>query len=42
MVKYGKLEHGFAVTSTVIPYTSHLGHEGNDVPTFWLLLSAFM
>ena len=33
-----KFEHGLRMIHAGIPYTLPLGHEDNDVPTFWLLL----
>ena len=32
-----KLEHRFRMILAGIPYTFLCGHQGNDVPTFWLL-----
>ena len=35
-----KLEHGFRMINVGIRYTLPSGHDDNDVPTFWLLLSS--
>ena len=33
-----KLEHGKRMLGAGVPYFIPQGYEGNDVPTFWLLL----